>query len=326
MGQAQTLTLRDVQDSLPPANLALSRAGVSRSSKSVRLRLTEGERVLAASIECFAELSADQKGVHMSRFEEIVNESIEAVVSGPALAIDQLAEQIAREVVTRQRSRRGEAHVRVDYPVVRMTPVTGLPSEEHYRLIASASATPEGARCLTGASAQGMNACPCAQELVQARAEEELLERGFTDGELERILDAVPGATHNQRARGTLLVGTSNGTTIDPDLLIAIIEDAMSSEIYELMKRPDEQWVVEKAHRRPRFVEDSVREMIRGVVERLPELPDDAFVHAHQANFETIHAHDVDADRWGLLGAMRRELAGARVDEEMLTPEQWLRS
>ena len=44
----------------------------------------------------------------------------------------------------------------------------------------------------------------------------------------------------------------------------------MSSEIYELMKRSDEAHVVEKAHRRPRFVEDCVREMIRGVVERVP--------------------------------------------------------
>ena len=50
----------------------------------------------------------------------------------------------------------------------------------------------------------------------------------------------------------------------------------MSSEIYELMKRSDEGAVVEKAHRRPRFVEDCVREMIRGVVEDLPELGDDA--------------------------------------------------
>jgi GTP cyclohydrolase I/GTP cyclohydrolase-4 len=171
-----------------------------------------------------------------------------------------------------------------------------------------------------------MNACPCAQELIQAHAEQELVERGFTSDELERIFEAVPGATHNQRARGTLLVGTSNGTSVDPDLLIAIIEDSMSSEIYELMKRPDEQWVVEKAHRRPRFVEDSVREMIRGVIERLPDLPDDAFVHARQANFETIHAHDVDADRWGLLGTMRRELVGEQVDEADLAPEQWLRS
>ena len=46
----------------------------------------------------------------------------------------------------------------------------------------------------------------------------------------------------------------------------------MSSEIYELMKRSDEAHVVEKAHRRPRFVEDCVREMMRGVIEQLPGL------------------------------------------------------
>ena len=326
MGNAQTFAVRDVQDSLPPASLSLSRAGVTRSSKSVRLRLPEGERVLSAAIECFAELSADQKGVHMSRFEEIVNESIEAALGGPALAIDDLAARIAGEVVERQRSRRGEAHVRVAYPVVRMTPVTGLPSEETYELLASASATPGGVRRLSGASAQGMNACPCAQELVRAGAERELAERGFSPDEAERILDAVPGATHNQRARGTLLIGTASGLEIDPELLIAIIEDAMSSEIYELMKRPDEQWVVEKAHRRPRFVEDSVREMIRGVAERMPDLPDETFIHARQANFETIHAHDVDADRWGLLGEMRRELEGEDVAPSILTPDQWLRA
>ena len=80
----------------------------------------------------------------------------------------------------------------------------------------------------------------------------------------------------------------------------------MSSEIYELMKRPDEQYVVDRAHRRPRFVEDSVREMVRGVLERFPDLPDDAFVHAHQANFETIHTHDVEAERSGLVGEIRR--------------------
>jgi GTP cyclohydrolase FolE2 len=41
------------------------------------------------------------------------------------------------------------------------------------------------------------------------------------------------------------------------------------------MKRPDEQYVVERAHRRPRFVEDGVREMVRGTLERLPGPPSD---------------------------------------------------
>ena len=108
------------------------------------------------------------------------------------------------------------------------------------------------------------------------------------------------------------------------ETLIAIVEDGMSSEIYELMKRPDEQFVVAKAHSRPRFVEDSVREMVRGVIERLPDLSDDAFVHAHQVNFETIHTHDVEAERSATLGEIRAELAGASAVAHHTTLQAWL--
>ena len=87
----------------------------------------------------------------------------------------------------------------------------------------------------------------------------------------------------------------------------------MSSEIYELMKRSDEGAVVEKAHRRPRFVEDCVREMIRGVVDDFPELGEDYFVSARQENLETIHQHNVVADRFGLLGELRQELSLGRA-------------
>ena len=82
----------------------------------------------------------------------------------------------------------------------------------------------------------------------------------------------------------------------------------MSSEIYELMKRSDEAHVVEKAHRRPRFVEDCVREMIRGVIDAFPQLDDAAFVSARQVNLETIHQHNVVAERFGTLGEIRDEL------------------
>src|SRR5205814_8669775 len=121
----------------------------------------------------------------------------------------------------------------------------------------------------------------------------------------------VPVATHTQRGLGTLYVGCTQACDddIDAALLLGIVEDSMSSEIYELMKRSDEGAVVEKAHRRPRFVEDCVREMIGGVVEKLGDLRDDAFVSARQENLETIHQHNVVAERFGLLGELRRELS-----------------
>ena len=88
--------------------------------------------------------------------------------------------------------------------------------------------------------------------MVTERSRERLREDGFTDDEIERVFEAVPVATHNQRGIGTLYVGCPEGcdaSAIEAETLLAIVEDSMSSEIYELMKRPDEVEVVEKAHR-----------------------------------------------------------------------------
>jgi GTP cyclohydrolase IV len=98
----------------------------------------------------------------------------------------------------------------------------------------------------------------------------------------------------------------------------------MSSEIYELMKRSDEGAVVEKAHRRPRFVEDCVREMIRGVIDGFPELGDETYVSARQENLETIHQHNVVADRYGLLGELRHELASGEHSAAHVSMRDWL--
>lgn len=314
----------DLQETRPSAPISLTSAGVARSAKAIRIRHNGDERLFQAEISCVCDLAPTQKGVHMSRFEEVVNEAIDAVVIGEALRIEVLAEHIAQRIVESQRATRSEVTIRASYPVARVTPVTGIPTQEMYGLIGIAAATPEGVRRAVGVTAQGMNACPCAQGLIEEQAVGTLREDGFTDEEIARIVRAVPIATHNQRARGTLLVGTPQGVDVDADVLLEIVEDGMSSEIYELLKRPDERYVVDKAHRRPRFVEDSVREMVRGVLERLTHLPDDAFIRAHQENYETIHTHDVDAERVGTLGEIRREVAGEAVGERHTTLQEWL--
>ena len=83
----------------------------------------------------------------------------------------------------------------------------------------------------------------------------------------------------------------------------------MSAPIYDLLKRPDELFVVEHAHLQPRFVEDSVRHALRDALETLPQLDDDDFLLSKQVNFETIHVHDVVAERFGTVGELRGELA-----------------
>ena len=87
----------------------------------------------------------------------------------------------------------------------------------------------------------------------------------------------------------------------------------MSAPIYELLKRPDELFVVEHAHLQPRFVEDSVRLSLKGALEAMPELADDDFVFARQVNFETIHAHDVLAEREGTVGELRGRARSAHA-------------
>ena len=75
---------------------------------------------------------------------------------------------------------------------------------------------------------------------------------------------------------------------------------------------------------RPRFVEDCVREMIRGVVDRLDVLTDQHFVSARQENLETIHRHNVVAERYGTLGELRAELATGEHSARHVAMREWL--
>jgi GTP cyclohydrolase IV len=308
---APTLTLNDVQSRSPSVALSLSRVGVTGVEKVIRLRQNGAEQLFSARFECVIELGADQKGAHMSRFEEVVNEAIGEVVLGDSsFKAETLAERIAQLVRERQRARRAEVTVEARFPEHKPAPVSGVRTQELYTLHGCAVTTELGTRRLIGVTAQGITACPCAQALVADSARERLDREGFDAAEIERILEAVPVATHNQRGLGTLYIGCTElcEDEIDAATLLEIVEQSMSSEIYELMKRSDEAHVVEKAHRRPRFVEDCVREMIRGVVQRFPALDDRAFVSAEQVNLETIHQHNVVAERFGTLGEVRREL------------------
>jgi GTP cyclohydrolase-4 len=319
--------LVDVQSQTPTVALALSRVGVAGVEKVIRLHHDGSEQLFSARFECVVELGADQKGAHMSRFEEVVNEAIGQVVLGEvAFKAETLAEHIAQLVRARQGARRAEVTVEARFPEHKPAPVSGVLTQELYTLHGSAACTELGTRRLVGVTAQGMTACPCAGQLVADSARARLAEQGFGAEEVERILAVVPIATHNQRGLGTLHIGCTElcDDEIDAAALLEIVEQSMSSEIYELMKRSDEAHVVEKAHRRPRFVEDCVREMVRGVIERFPALDDRAFVCARQVNLETIHQHNVVAERFGTLGEIRHELATGRPAPVHTSWRAWL--
>ena len=171
---------------------------------------------------------------------------------------------IAEKVRDRQGARRAEVRIEARYPEHKPAPVSGIETQELYTLLGTAVASEAGTRRLIGVRAQGMTACPCAQGLVQASSRERLLGRRLRRGRGRAHLRGGPGRDPQPaRARhaATSAARRTARTDIDAERLLAIVEDSMSSEIYELMKRSDEGAVVEKAHRRPRFVEDCVREI-----------------------------------------------------------------
>ncbi|HEY7732773.1 MAG TPA: GTP cyclohydrolase MptA [Gaiellaceae bacterium] len=312
----------DTQAAAPPVELALSRAGVTGVQKAIRIRRGNDETVMAAEIDCTVDLDRGQKGVHMSRFPELFDEAIDEVVLGEALLVEVLAEHIARHIVGRQEALRAEVRIAARWPIRRRTPVTGLHTQEMVSLLGIAAATPRGVRRVVGVEATGINACPCAQGLVRGRAAERLADAGFGEGDVERILELVPLATHNQRGRGTLYVGTD--AELDAEDLVGVVERSMSAPVYELLKRPDELFVVEHAHLQPRFVEDSVRLSLKGVLDACPELDEGDFVLARQLNLETIHDHDVVAERWGTVGELRGELETGTPAARQTTLAEWL--
>jgi GTP cyclohydrolase IV len=317
----------DVQASAPTVHVSLSRVGVTNVEKVIRIGEPGNEQLYYAKLDCFVDLGPKQKGAHMSRFEEVVNDVIGEVVLGESgFKAEQLAQHIAQRVRERQDALRAEVTIAARYPEHKPAPVSGIATQEIYTLYGSAVASARGTRRLVGVAAQGMTACPCAQQLVAGRSRERLSADGFTDDEIERIFDAVPVATHNQRGLGTLHIGCPEGcdTELEAAVMLQIVENSMSSEIYELMKRSDEGAVVEKAHRRPRFVEDCVREMIRGVVEELDGLQSNAFISARQENLETIHQHNVVAERFGMLEELRHELRSGEHLAHHTSMREWL--
>jgi len=322
MSQTETeIFANDLQAASPEVHLALTRAGVTGVHKVIRIAHAGSELVYYADIDAYVDLDPKQKGVHMSRFPETVSEAIDQVVIGESLHVEDLAERIASQIVERQQALRSEVMIRAKFPVTRRTPVTDLPTQEIYTLIGHALSNTDHSRRMVGVEVRGLNACPCAQGLVRGAAADRLADAGFAAGDVDRILELVPLATHNQRGKGTLLVGTD--AQVNAQHLVEIVERSMSSPVYELLKRPDELFVVEHAHLQPRFVEDSVRFALKAALDRHPDLADGDFLYAQQVNLETIHRHDVVAERTGTVGELRAELEG-RVASSHTELRDWL--
>ena len=304
--------LADRQDEAPDVHLSLNRVGVSGVKRVVRFTMNGQERTFNGIFSMVADLPPDRAGVHMSRFSELLESAVldELDRAGGGGRIDEVVAEIAARVVASQGALRADVRLRAEFGLERWTPVSAKRGEETYTLVSVAHADSSGTRRVVGVEAEGMTACPCAQQMVREHSLGELREAGFSAADANRALDALPVATHNQRGRGYVTIGVDDArmAEIAADDLVEIVENSMSSETYDLLKRPDEFFIVNKAHHNPKFVEDVVRGILARSLDVYADFPDEAFLAAGQVNYESIHKHDAFADACGTFGEFRREL------------------
>jgi GTP cyclohydrolase IV len=314
----------DVRAASPGVGVSLSRVGLAGVERVIRLGADpRSARPFAARFDCFVEPDPARPG---AGFEDLVADALRDTLAGGETRVERLAQQVAERARERHDARRAEVAISARFPQRRPAPVSGIPTQDISTIHARAMASERGTRWTVGVSAQGITASPYAQGVLAARAREQLAAGGFSAVEIARILDRVPIATDDQIAVGTVHLGCPEGGAVEVDVaaMLAIVEGAMSSEIFELMKRSDEAAVVERAHRRSRFVGDCVHAMIEGVVERFADAPDATFVAAAHESTETLHRHRVTAERAGLLGDLRRELATGEPVGPRTALRQWL--
>jgi GTP cyclohydrolase I/GTP cyclohydrolase-4 len=252
----------DVQASKPAVPVSLSLVGVNGVEKVIRIGTPDAAspRLYSARLDCFVDLGPEQKGAHMSRFEEAVNEVIGEVILGEvALRAEKLARHIADRVRQRQNALRAEVTI-----AARCSKHNGVAAQEMYTLHASAVAFEHGTRQIVGVS---------------------------TDG-------------RDQRGLGTLHLGCPARCETDVDAadLLTVIESSWS-------RGADG---------------ECVREMLRAVLERYGELPDDAFVLARQEKLGTVQRRNVVAERYGLLGELRTEWRGGAGTPHHTSRREWL--
>jgi GTP cyclohydrolase-4 len=137
-----------------------------------------------------------------------------------------------------------------------------------------------------------MTTCPCALEVIR---------------KLDSRDKYFPAPTHNQRNIGTLMIEVPHDKhQVDADDLINIVEKSFSSPTYSILKRKEEGEIVLKAHKKPKFVEDVVRDMLSTILKKYKNLPDDVIVIARSESEESIHKHNAYAERITTLRELRK--------------------
>ena len=310
------MILPDVQAGNPDVRISLTKVGITEVKKMVEIaRKSKRPIILIPTFDIFVDLPSTRKGANLSRNLEVIDKTLEDAIKQPIYAIEDLCVDISRELLVKHDyASRAEVSMHGEYMMKRRSPVTDMECQEVYDIYADAVAMRDGLISKgIGARVTAMTACPCAQDIMKAEAEQKLRKIGVDQDMIEEFLVEMPMPTHNQRGVGTINIEFAdhrNGERkrISLDSIIDIIEQSMSCPQFELLKREDEAYVVRNAHKNPKFVEDCVRTMAKNLVTRFPDLNDDTIITIKQVNEESIHRHNAFAERIATFGQLKKEV------------------
>ena len=255
---ARSTAMPDVQSQRDERHVAIDKVGVKDVTYPITLRTPDGdEQTTVARIDMYVSLPHHQKGTHMSRFLEVLNEYDRALTP-------ECIPKITRKI--KQRLHAEDAHLSLEftYFITKRAPVTGAPGLMDYR-VSFECACNDHDDFVMKVLAPATSLCPCSKEISRYGA-------------------------HNQRCHIAAAVRFKGMLWIED--LVRHLEAAASTEVYAVLKRPDEKFVTEDAFEHPKFVEDIIRDLALS-------LEDDeriTWFNISSENFESIHNHSAYAE------------------------------
>jgi len=257
MNARDPMFLPDVQGGTDVRNIAIQRVGVKAMRHPVQIASPAGPQATVASVDMYVALPAHQKGTHMSRFIEVLH------AHRAPLAVLSLRE-LLRTMLARLEATEGEITVRFPYFITKHAPVSGVASVLDYEVTLRAQTAGGLVRTVQEVAVPVTSLCPCSKKIADYGA-------------------------HNQRSAITIAAELADDLPLEQQVRFA--EDAASSEVWPLLKRPDEKYVTERAYDNPKFVEDMVRDVALALNRDERIL---AYTVAAE-NFESIHNHSAFA-------------------------------
>jgi GTP cyclohydrolase IB len=257
--------LSDMQSSLDQRQLAIQRVGIKHVRYPMTWLAQEQRQATVGVWNFYVALPATQKGTHMSRFIAILQEHTDLAGAAADWSVAQL-HSLGAEVLARLQTE--EAQIEVSFPLFlrKQAPVTGVASLMDYQLtwtVLAKSGQPSELRLQVLVPVTSL--CPCSRDVADYGA-------------------------HNQRSHVTVSL-TLADLSLNPETVIRAVEKQASSELYGLLKRPDEKFITEYAYDHPKFVED----LVRDVALALQQLPGAQKIVVEAENFESIHNHSAFA-------------------------------